>query len=111
VQKCDFLTNVKGNCLLFSRLLNNNDNKSDEGDYGRYLNVKNQYAQNSKSVHRQKAGKRRIFACQPITANILIINTLTGRVDQGLAEVMLLRAEVMPLHAKVMPLQTEIMPL
>jgi len=44
-------------------------------------------------------------------ANMLIINILTGRVDQGLAEVMLLHAEVMPLHAKVMPLQTEIMPL
>jgi hypothetical protein len=42
---------------------------------------------------------------------MLIINTLTERVDHGLAEVMLLRAEVMPLHAKVMPLQTEIMPL
>jgi hypothetical protein len=42
---------------------------------------------------------------------MLIINMLTERVDQGLAEVMLLRAEVMPLHAKVMPLQTEIMPL
>lgn len=42
---------------------------------------------------------------------MLIINTLIGRVDQGLAEVMLLHAEVMPLHAKVMPLQTEIMPL
>jgi hypothetical protein len=42
---------------------------------------------------------------------MLIISTLTGRADQGLAEVVLLHAEVMPLHAKVMPLQTEIMPL
>ena len=42
---------------------------------------------------------------------MLIINILTGRVDQGLAEVMPLHAEVIPLHAELMPLQTEVMPL